>query len=1260
MRATCKRLPFLPPLAALVGLLPLAWSPIIAWAEPPQEVVAPAVFEDFDDQQDYPSQGLLKELLRSVENERSEIKPRQWHHVQACQISGLFQLIKPWEANSALRFSFLETHQMIRFHLWNGQQGITLTYYPGFHHTWAAYAAIREGNAPKPGDLVLWATDGGRYRRCGLGTLELHYHNRHLVLTRGDIVLVSVPFDDPPADVYLECQSTVIRGLAMVQSASVPELAEARPVAFRSEKPAELDWTAPSVDGCSWNKLPDGQVELVAVEKSPAFQAGTRVVKPGLHEFIFLVEDPAPGCGVYLGNEEGRQLCRLAFLRHHQSKRTAFGSLHPGSSDMDRWFDQKQQPAPFAGPHQWFRITAGAGVVKLWTSGDGVYWSQVAPTAETLEGACTQLGIYGIASREKRAIKLARIEVRRFESLMSLAPEKIRDRVDVAPLVKAGDASAWEQLVAESCPTDVPADTWWRACMVRTLSENPRLSLGQDLLDRLQETVLAEPRDLEEKLRLLDETALLMHPGHNQPTERLAQRYQQLGLLLVRQGYDSPFTKISRAMLRSSLWTDRRLPVFYEELLRQELFVKLSENRLPELNTLCRETCYWNRTGRRDGDAASWSEPVRHLVFWAESQVTGRAPKDADQQVVGPSPWRHPLVVTSTREGYNIFAEFAAALEGQTYREACQILASAAQTAGLGLLPDKDQRLWGSLPVAVALAMREHPPLRQAMQEGFGPLGELRFKKAAAEGDEKAVASVALQFYGTTAARDAQLWLGDRRLSAGRFSEAIGHYGQAVEMSAEASVETARARQRLAAAMLGRESGRPIANSIEIGANRLSASQFEALAAQLRQTRRSLSGDPSTSPSSRCFASEAYQVQPWATLESPRVMRPDSMPERELDWAGRQMAVTVAEGQMFVSNQVDLFAFDLETGRQDWVQSGPSVKSSWPLLPMKPLVVQGRVFVRRLTDAKPELACFGSADGRLLWSCKPDSYVASDPMLLGDDLLALTIHEETADKLILMLNRLDVDSGRVRSRAPVAEFFDLWQRRLPIQAAVVEDKIVVLGGGAVLCCDSAGSVDWIRRQLWCPPLRPDYWTAKAWCEQYHEPPLIHEGRVYAMQPGSWCIECLELKTGRLVWRQAVSRLTRLVGLARGRLIAGATDGLLGLDAASGKTAWFYAADNIQQARLCIPDETVLFIQSTKVEGKDSLVPVWLDTESGRVRNTSAWELPADGVPLLGPMVGHDGRQWAFSGPAGNTLKRAILELIPSKAEDGQRRMSKTK
>lgn len=1244
-----KPSPLLSTLAGLVWLLALVHLPAMVQAEPPGNEREPIGFDDFGEQEEYPSETKLAELLSPVEGHASKIKSESRGRLRVCQLSGLMRLNKRWDADSALRFAFLlERYECVQVHFWNGQQGVTLAYTPRYHHTWAAYSATREGNNPKPAELVLWATDGGRYRRCGLGTLNVHYGNGNLVLTRGDLTLLSVPFDRPPAEVFVDVEGSVlVCGLAVVLSPGLAELPEPGPVVFHAAKPAELDWSFTPQDGISWNKLSDGRVELVAEEKSPAAQAGVHTAKPGLYEFRFLVEHAEPGAGVYLGNDEDKQLARLAFFRHQPSNRTLFGPLHPGSSEVDRRVDEKHQPAPYAGSRQWFRLTVGAGAVKCWTSGDGVFWSQIAPAAESLEGACTRLGLYCVAARRRREIRLASIEVRRLETLMSLAAEEVWDRVDAEPLVKVDDGAAWEQRVAESRPADVATETWWRTCMVRTLSENPRLYLGQDLLDRLQQRILADSCDLSTKLRLLDETALLMHPGHHQPIDRLQKRYERLGLLLARQGHGAPLTVTSHAMLRSSLWTDRPMPIFHEGLLRHEIFVKLGQDRREELGELCRQVCYWNRTGRRDGDSAPGNEQIRHLAFWAEAQVTGRTPQDAEQTVVGPSPWRHPLRVSSTREGYNTFAEFAAALAGETYREACQILSSAAQTAGLGLLPDRDQRLWVSLPVAVALAMREHAPLREAMQKDFGPLGELRFKKAAAQGNEAAVAAVALQFYGTTAARDAHLWSGDRKLASGCFAEALGHYEQAAAMRAEPFSGGALARQQLAAAMLGRDTKKKLeGDSIEMGASRLSPSQYQALIDQLHQTRRTPDAEPQAFDGLSCFTPGAYQVRPWAVVDSPRVNRPDSMPERELDWGGRQMAVTIAGGQMFVSNQVDLWAFALEAGRQDWVQSGPSLKSAWPLLPMKPLVVHGRVVARRLTDAHPELACFACTDGRLLWSGKPDSYVASDPVWLGQDLCVLTVSEETADRLLLVFNRVDFDSGRVLRRVHLAEFDDLWQRRLAVQTAVVDDKMVVVGGGSVLCCDFAGEVHWIRRELWCPPLRPDYWTARAWFEQYQEPPLVADGRAYLMLPGSWCVECVELKTGRLVWRQAVPELTRLAGLARGRLILQTSDGLTGLETASGKTVWFHAAEQVRWAHPCVPDATILATRATKAEGKDALAAIWLDAETGSLRQESVWTIPVEGVPFWGPVVGHRGRQWGLLGPAGNRLERTIVELAP--------------
>ena len=174
----------------------------------------------------------------------------------------------------------------------------------------------------------------------------------------------------------------------------------------------------------------------------------------------------------------------------------------------------------------------------------------------------------------------------------------------------------------------------------------------------------------------------------------------------------------------------------------------------------------------------------------------------------------------------------------------------------MGSLPDSllvpDRSYFAARPISVCGSPArgrclgcEHAPLREAMQKDFGPLGALRFKKAAAQGNEAAVAAVALQFYGTTAARDAHLWLGDRKLASGCFAEALGHYDQAAAMREEPFTGGALARQQLAAAMLGRDTKTKLdGDSIEIGASRLSLSQYQALVDQLGQTRRTPDVEP--------------------------------------------------------------------------------------------------------------------------------------------------------------------------------------------------------------------------------------------------------------------------------------------------------------------------------------------------------------------------------------------------------------------------------
>lgn len=1244
--------------------------------------IQPGPFGDFDDDAPYASPAELRAMLGQVPGERCDISEKRRRDRQPVgYVSGLFRVNPPWPEEGALRLSFWEP-EGLRLHLWSGPSGVTLAYHPRFHQVWAAYGTQRKGVEPRPAESALWATDGGRYRRVGVGTVEVHYGDGLVTLARGDVALLSVPMDGPPREVFLEANGQV-RGLAMVPSMVVPEEPRARPVVLRVADPARLDWqTYPPEglpEGVSLNKLPDGRVEFRAEERAKEAQAGVTVCEPGLHEYLFEVDDADPGTGVYLGSRDGRQVCRAGFFRHRETGRTVFGLLPAWQREIDRSGDLRHQVVPFAGRHQWLRVVVGAGVAKLWTSGDGVHWSQPAPAAMGVEGGFSTVGLYCLAHDRPRAIKLRRIEVRRLDALQSLVPEAVRERVEPrlasegGALLKAKDVETWEQRVARSQSPDVEAEDWWRACALHTLAWGPGTSLGQPILDRLLDRALRRTFRLEQGLPILEEAALIYNSPDWPAVDRWTAHCERFGRTLARRGEPELFTAMSRATVCCPFWSERRLPAFSDALLRDELLTKVSEDRWPQVDELCGRLEYWARTQQ---DESPISRQARHLAEWGAAQAAEYVPQPGRDTPAGvPLRWRHPLLERLSREGYNVLAELDATLQAQAYREACQVISTTVGTEGLGLLPDgEDHRLWTSLPLAIERAMQKHPALRRTMKDEFGAMADLRVKQGIAAGDVRAVEAAALQFCGTHAAAEAHRWLGDRSLAGGRFDRASEHYRRALEGAPDDERGALLARLRLAGAMAGRDVGSPVGlpddGPIEIGDRRLSAAQFEELIEQARSAHES-SASSALGGNDRGVARAApaqallpgrYEARPWAHLDGRRVSRPSAMPEEGFDWAGRQVAVLLADRWMLVNNQLDQIAFDLATGREVWAQCrGVDERyQQWPLERMQPVLAQGRVFVRQLGDEGPELVALDAATGRLVWSSNPDGHVASDPLLLGDDLAALSVSYDPGEKLTLSLTRFDRETGVAVARVPLAEFRDRWQRRLPCRATIADGKIVATAGGCVLACDVSGRVSWLRRQIWVPPPSESYQHTSPWFEQIHDGPLVQEGRVFAAQPGVWTVECIELDTGQLVWRRRVGSLRRLVGLASGRLIARTADGLLAIDGRSGETAWHDgdeppAQSRLLEAHLGGPPGTILACRRQREDESDErgrLVLQWIDAQTGRLRDETVLGAPEQCGPWLEPLVAHGGRQWAFVASPHDPASRDVLELVPVPNEPG--------
>jgi len=1273
-------------------------APLLATADQGAPTAVPefeqVCFGDFDDRQEYPTPAELKKLLAEVPGAPYAISETTRRlgtgDRRISRISGMFRLDAPWGADTTLRLSLIDP-QLFQLHFWRGECGVTLRYCPAAVKTWGAYRTTRQGEAPYPTTFGVCALDCGRYRRAGLGTFEVRYHDGNLVLTRGDLRLLSVPLEGLPSEVYLQ-GSAMVRGISIYRSTggpkdpyrnsfpcsegdspifaprksgqspsnllTSPKPPEPSPTVLRVARPADADWKTALSEKVTLGKLPDGAVELEAAGNAPAAHAGLHVPGPGLYQYIFELEAPDVGTGVFLGDREGRQLARLAFYRDKATSRTAFAYLAPYREATELEFHFEKEMVPYAGEHQWIRLTLGGGVMKCWTSGDGVHWSQAIWSPLPVQGAVEQAGLYCIRMEQPRSIRLRSLEVRRLDTLSSLVPEAIQRRV--GPLGDCTTVEAWQARVVELRPADVPPEVWRRACILRTLAENPPFSLGGKLIHLLLDDVLAEEGNLAWQRKLLDEAAILTHCLDAQGAQPFDRHYERLGIRLLRAGHPDPTGVVAAAVMRTPIWNFDHQDPWPEKLFRQALLTRAAEDRWPEVARLLDAAQFWLAPETLENRHPPWSEELRYLIDWAEFQLDRRPEGPAsDERSPGPPSWRSPLIERLSKEAYNVVAEFRSALDAGAHREACQIISSSADPSISGLLPDRDDhRLLLSAPAAVELAMQETPALQQTMQEHFAVLAELRWNQAVAAADPVAAEAVALQFCGTSVAANAHAWLGDRQLSAGRIAQAAGHYRRALQSAGAQQRDSLQTRLRLAGAMRGRDVGRPTNATVRFGDMELSAAEFEGMVRQIREANggdatgngQHTSGDSGAEPEPASLP-ERYETRPLARVDGNGIRRPPHMPERGFDWAARQIAAVVSGGQMIVNNQLELAAFDLATGKRQWShrQQVSGERAKWPALWMRPVATDTRLFTRRLTDHGPELACFERREGSLIWHNRPPDYVASDPLLIGQGLFALTVARDQGRKLSLRLAEFDPATGRLRRAMLLAEFDDRWEGRLLWRATEAGGKLVATAAGCVVCCDLLGRVCWIRQQIWIPAPSHDYSKAARWLRRRHESPLAADGRIYVTQPGVWNIECLDLQTGRLIWREAVSELTALLGRVEQRLIVETAEGFLAKDVGAGKTVWYHDAADRLDGWLCGPGAGIVYSRTADAEdaskGRD-IILVYLDPASGEVRGTSILDASTHKEPAFGPFVAHGSRKWGFLAVPGHPATREVLELIP--------------
>ena len=1252
--------------AEAAGAIPVVRSPDPEqWPELARQGVdarpLDAAFDDLGVQRGGLDQNEFKRWLAPVAGHAHRIYQATRGNVLATGFDGLLQLKAAWPADGVLRLAPFE-HDGLVLYFWNGEQGVSLHYYHNQRQAWAAYRTSRHGKEPRPITLALVATDNGRYERSFAGPMEIRHQAGNLVVSRGDVRLLSAPLASPPSEVYFE-RRAMFRTLTMYRGEPLPEDAPGEnpapaPNVLASELPARLAWSEIATPGAEFSSREDQAVMLRTDKSAPFTTVSVPIERAGLYEVIFHVEGASPGTGVFLGDAQGKPLYLVSFYRDRRTGWTTFGFQRPaGENGLDSNFDVNTQITPFTGEQQWVRMVAGSGTIKVWTSGDGLNWSRAFEPLHGQRGGYSQIGLFSIRSDGPKQIVLKQVQVRELSALSRLAPADLQARVPEAVLTHDLPAGAWLTRVIENQPPAADPAAWRRACALRTLATVPPAQFGNLLLTGLMEEQLKQPDPGNDtSLRILDQAALLWEAWDFSESVKLSLLYERLGIGLVSQGEAHPYSRVGQALITAPIWTSAQFQVMPESLVRVELLNLVYGGEWSAVRAFCQRIRFWNQPAHPELRWPDHRLRIRQLVDWADANaarfVAEKRPGEGGP--ILPSQWKHPLMVDLSKEGFNTLAEVEVALSEESYDDACQIISSAKPDLALGLLPDgRDSQLLVSLPQAVAAAMRDYPALRRTMNENFGKLGRLRVQQAITEVNPLALKAATVQFYGTEAASDAHVWMGDRNLAAGDFARAIAAYQLGMQSAGEDQQSQLAARLRLTAAMLGRDQGTPAVKPVTFRETRLAAAEFEQLVAEMKQKALGNGAAPfaiaeTAAPAETALKPVRYDVQQRGRWQADAGQNAGNLSTPNIDWVARQLAALVVGDVLYVNNRFAAAAYDLPAGQLKWMQALGGEQGEthrWPLVSMRPVVAGDRIFVRRLTRNGPQICCLESATGKVLWHTRPEDQVASNPLLVQDELFAFTVSMAQEGVLQLELASYNPQTGEALSHRPLVRLRDAWERQLACSAVAVGGRLIATAGGCVLCCDLGGQPLWVRRQVWIPTTQEP-----AAIDQQPLSPIVAGGRIYVLQRGVAGVECLDLEGGRRVWHEALPDARRILGLAGERLLVETASGVLALESDTGRRLWTRDVAQPLDAHLCPGSGNLLLTHREPFQG-DTWQPMlcWVDPATGQ--DTGAWPLEklADKQPMLGPFVMHGDRLWAFFGRGNRDAMRDLVELTPTGA-----------
>ena len=1196
-------------------------------------------------------------------------------HKRVARFQGLARLRAPWTDETLLRLTPFEMTDFTLY-FWRGPQGVALRFYTRREpHQWAAFSIVRENSLPKPLRFGLLTSDNGNYVRAGAATFDLRHQDGGITLARGGITLLTAPMVAIPDEVYIEGQFR-LRGISLHKSAPLPSLPETSHPLVMSGAANALPWSLSAELPAELNTHDNGSISLTTTSAAKAGIASVPIVAPsqtgatrGLYEVIARVESADPGTGLFLGDSDGRPLHRIGFFKEATTQQITFGVLRPGEQRDTSNFDPNGFPPPYHTPQQWIKLVAGAGTLQILVSGDGRSWGHLVENpARDLIGPVATIGLFANPIAQPgtapRSIRLSHLEVRELNGVTSFAERSLVAQSPPFASDELKDMAKWTQRTLATQPAGVALPRWFNACAVAALSQGPAKELAVPLLRQLMAVGIRSEASFAQKLKLLDDAALLSDLWDEVAAKVHATHYETLAEQIASTGDLHPLATLRPAIIRSPMWTVSKLRFAWERQNSRELLLAAYRGDWADAWESSQTALFWNTGVHPDWRPTERSDDLDKYARWLKAVSIENAPQlDDGTAGVFPGVWRHPLAMQWNKEAYNVRSELQSALVGQTYEDACRIVMSIGDHDGPGMLPDmEDRQLFVSLPTAIAGAMQAHPDFAKLMTEKFGPLGQIRVRTAINAGDVRGMQAATLQFFGTEAAAEAHEWLGDRALAAGRFPAAEEHFLMGLTHAAARQRESLTARLQLATALNGQQPSSPIVTPtkpIELSGTSIAPAAFETLIRDLsaRPSASSRFVVTTTSTAPPPLTPAAFKLEARAQFDGQPGNNPGRAEFRFGDPFARQISVVTDVQRMFVSNRFQVNAYALPGGQQQWAQGlGAEQGDAYglPFAPMKPLIAGDRLYVRRLTKAGAELACLQCDNGHVLWKQRPNSQVLTDPVFWNGSLFALTLAKVDDDLLQVEATRFDFETGAATSSQPLFRMKDQGERSLVAQLALAGRVAVCTLGGTTACFDSAGEVQWLRRHTWLPKmideLSEDFraFTPSIMTDAPNnsgEQPSVAGGRIVVSLPGVRAVSCLSLATGRLVWERPISDLRGAISVSGSRVLVDTTTGLTALSLDDGTVAWSQPLDARLEAIHAEGNVVVVAHRAKLVGNKSKPFLMWLDLKTGRELAQSQVEGVERDENQLGPLVFAAGKWWTFAGQGWKDPKRELNEIV---------------